>query len=136
MVNPMTDTDHTRVRAFIADWFARFDRLEPIDAFLPDLHPQVDWDMPDVDCSLTGHDRVRSWYQGVLNSFQAPTEHHVSDIEVGAGTATFIVLFRAATFDGVTVEARVREHWRFDLRPDGRPLITSYSAELLKETPR
>jgi hypothetical protein len=45
MVNPMTDTDHTRVRAFIADWFARFDRLAPIDAFLPNLHPQVDWDM-------------------------------------------------------------------------------------------
>lgn len=129
----MTDTDPAMIRAFVADWFARFDRLEPIDAFLPDLHPQVDWDMMDADRSLSGHDCVRSWYQGVLNTFQAPTEHHVSGIEIGEGKVSFAVLFRARTFDGATVEANVRENWRFDIRPDGRPLITTYTAELLKE---
>ncbi|UWQ90854.1 hypothetical protein K3727_19220 [Rhodobacteraceae bacterium M382] len=129
----MTHTDHTIVRAFIADWFARFDRLEPVDAFLSDLHPQVGWDMIDIDRTLSGHDRVRSWYQGVLNTFQAPTEHHVSDIEIGEGKVSFTVLFRANTFDGTTVEANVREHWRFDTRPDGRPLITTYTAELLEK---
>ena len=49
----------TDIPAFIADWFARLDRLDPIEAFLPDLHPEVHWDMPGVDLSLRGHDRVR-----------------------------------------------------------------------------
>lgn len=126
----MTPTD---IPAFIADWFARFDRLDPIDAFLPDLHRQVDWDMPDVDPSLSGHDRVRAWYAGVLETFQRPTEHHVSNIRVGDGTASLEVLLRARTFDGQLIEARVREDWRFDIRPDGRPLITHYSAHMLEE---
>lgn len=129
----MTVIDHTLIWAFIADWFTRFDRLEPIDAFLSDLHPQVDWDMPDVDRSLAGHDRVRSWYKGVLETFQSPTEHHVSDIQISEGKATFTVLFRAKTFDETTVEANVREHWHFDIRPGGRPLITTYTAEFLEE---
>ena len=126
-------TDTSKISAFIADWFARFDRLNPIDAFLPDLHPQVDWDMPDVDRALTGHARVRAWYEGVLAPLQRPTEHHVSDIEIGDGRAAFTVLFRARTHDGAQIEARVREHWRFDLQADGRPLITHYSAQILEE---
>lgn len=126
-------TDTSKISGFIADWFARFDRLDPIDAFLPDLHPQVDWDMPDVDRALTGHARVRAWYEGVLATLQRPTEHHVSDIEIGDGRAAFTVLFRARTHDGAQIEARVREHWRFDLQADGRPLITHYSAQILEE---
>ncbi|MCA0907719.1 hypothetical protein LCM27_15055 [Ruegeria marisrubri] len=127
-------TQNTEIRAFIADWFARFDRLDPIDAFLADLHPDVDWDMPDADPRLSGHARVRAWYAGVLETFQSPTEHHASDIETGDGWASFNVLFRARTHAGDTVEAHVREDWRFDTRPDGRPLITHYSARLLEET--
>ncbi|WP_170328486.1 hypothetical protein [Ruegeria arenilitoris] len=123
----------TQIRDFIADWFARFDRLDPIDAFLPDLHPQVDWDMPDTDRTLPGHDRVRAWYAGVLATLQSPTEHRVSDISVGDGAASFTVLFRARTFGGDTIEANVREDWRFDIRPDGRPYITHYSARMLEE---
>ena len=126
-------TENPKLVGFIGDWFARFDRLDPIDAFLPDLHPQVVWDMPDIDRALTGHARVRAWYDGVLATLQRPTEHHVSDIEIGKGQAAFTVLFRARTHDGTPIEARVREHWRFDLRPDGKPLITHYSAQMLEE---
>lgn len=122
---------HEALLAFISDWFKRFDRLDPIDAFLPDLHPQVEWDMPDVDRSLTGHDRVRAWYTGVLETFRAPTEHHISDIDVQDGKVTFKVLFRAHTFAGEVVEASVRENWRFETRTDGRPLITHYSVKFL-----
>ena len=126
-------SNETQIRAFIADWFARFDRLDPIEAFLPDLHPDVDWDMPDTDPALLGHDRVRAWYAGVLSTLQRPTEHHVSNIQVTPGAAQFEVLFRARTTTGETIEARVQENWRFDTRPDGRPLITKYSAKLLQE---
>lgn len=129
----MTQTDYAKTRAFVADWFHRFDRLDPIDAFLPDLHPDVDWDMMDVDRTLTGHGRVRAWYAGVLQSFQAPTEHHVSNLAIGDGKLSFNVLFRARTFDSTLIEANVREQWQFDTRPDGRPLITKYSAHLLEE---
>jgi len=121
------------IPAFIADWFGRFDRLDPIEAFLPDLHPQVDWDMPDVDPSLTGHGRVKAWYVGVLDTFQRPTEHHLSNISVGDGTASFHVFFRARTHSGDWVEASVREDWRFEVQPNGRPLITSYAATFLDE---
>lgn len=121
------------IRSFIADWFARFDRLDPIEAFLPDLHPEVDWDMPDADQGLNGHDRVRAWYSGVLSSFVAPTEHHISDIEIGDGTISFTVLMRARTHDARLIEAHVHEDWRFVLRPDGRPLITHYSAKPLEK---
>ncbi|WP_293574224.1 hypothetical protein [Phaeobacter sp.] len=89
--------------------------------------------MPDVDLSLSGHARVRAWYDGILEIFQRPTEHHVSNIRVSDGTASFEVLLRARTFDGQLIEARVREDWRFDIRPDGRPLITHYSAQTLEE---
>lgn len=126
-------TEYPELEGFIADWFARFDRLDPIDAFLPDLHPQVVWDMPDIDRALNGHARVRAWYDGVLATLQRPTEHHVGDIDIGNGRAAFTVLFRARTHDGTLIEARVREHWRFDLRPDGKPLITHYSAQMLEE---
>lgn len=131
MVNNMTD--HRIIHDFIVDWFARFDRLDPIEMFLPDLHPGVDWDMPDIDRSLHGHDRVRNWYAGVLETLQRPTEHHVSNVQITDAAATFEVLFRARTTSGDTIEARVREHWRFDVRTDGNPLITSYSAEILEE---
>ncbi len=126
-------TDYPEIRSFIADWFARFDRLDPIDAFLPDLHPDVDWDMPDVDTALSGHDRVRAWYRGVLEALQRPTEHHISKVEIKPDTAQFEVLFCATTVSGDHIEARVQEHWRFETRPDGRPLITHYSARFLQE---
>ncbi|WP_170753471.1 nuclear transport factor 2 family protein [Ruegeria lacuscaerulensis] len=126
-------TDFPEIRGFIADWFARFDRLDPIDAFLPDLHPDVDWDMLDVDTTLTGHDRVRAWYRGVLETLQRPTEHHVSKIAIKPNAAQFEVLFRATTVAGDRIEARVHENWRFEKRSDGRPLITHYSAQLLQE---
>ncbi len=126
-------TDYPEIRGFIADWFARFDRLDPIDAFLPDLHPDVDWGMPDVDTTLSGHDRVRAWYRGVLETLQRPTEHHVSKIAIKPDEAQFEVLFRAATVSGDHIEARVQEHWRFETRPDGRPLITHYSTTFLQE---
>jgi len=126
MVKDMTH--ETEIRAFVADWFARFDRLEPIDAFLTDLHPNVVWDMPGIDLALAGHARVRDWYAGVLKTFESPTEHHVSQLEIGAETVSFNVLFRARTHQGDTVEAHVHEDWRIEIRPDGRPLITQYSA--------
>ncbi|NOD77709.1 MULTISPECIES: nuclear transport factor 2 family protein [unclassified Ruegeria] len=125
--------DYPKIRSFIADWFARFDRLDPIEAFLEDLHPDVDWDMPDVDATLTGHARVRAWYTDVLATLQRPTEHHVSKIKVTPGATEFEVLFRATTVSGEHIEARVQENWRFDTRPDGRPLITVHSAKLLQE---
>ncbi len=123
--------DYPEIRGFIADWFARFDRLDPIEMFLRNLHPEVAWEMPDADNSLTGHDRVRAWYAEVLKTLQRPTEHHVSKIDISPDTARFEVLFRARTFSGEPIEARVQESWRFDTRPDGRPLITSYSAKFL-----
>ncbi len=126
--------DYSEIRSFIADWFARFDRLDPIEAFLQDLHPDVDWDMPDVDTTLKGQERVRAWYANVLATLQRPTEHHVSKIEVTPGAAQFEVVFRAKTVAGESIEARVQENWRFDVKPNGRPLITSYSAKLLQET--
>ncbi|WP_425085065.1 nuclear transport factor 2 family protein [Ruegeria profundi] len=126
-------TNYPEIRGFIADWFARLDRLDPIDAFLPDLHPDVDWDMPDIDTTLSGHDRVRAWYRGVLETLKRPTEHHVSKITITPGAAQFEVLFRATTIAGDHIEARVQEDWRFETRPDGRPLITHYSATLLQE---
>lgn len=129
-------TDVAKITDFIADWFARFDRLDPVEAFLRDLHPQVNWEMPDADSRLNGHARVRAWYAGVLDTLQRPTEHHVSNIEIDPGQARFTVLFRARTQDGTQIEARVREHWRYDLQPDGRPLITSYSAQILEEADR
>ena len=125
--------DYPEIRSFIADWFARFDRLDPIGEFLPDLHPDVHWDMPDVDTTLSGHDRVRAWYRGVLETLQRPTEHHVSKVAIKPGAAQFEVLFRATTVAGEQIEARVQENWRFETRPDGRPLITHYSAKFLQE---
>lgn len=126
-------TDYPEIRGFIADWFARFDRLDPIDAFLPDLHPDVEWDTPDIDTALGGHDRVRAWYRGVLETLQRPTEHHVSKIVIKPGAAQFEVLFRATTVAGDLIEASVQEDWRFETRADGRPLITHYSAKFLQE---
>lgn len=131
MVTQMTPDK--QIHNFIADWFARFDRLDPIDVFLTDLHPLVEWDMPDADPALSGHERVRAWYAGVLNTLLAPTEHHVSNIKVGDKTVSFTVLFCAQTYQGDKIEARVQENWRFEIRPDGRPLITHYSARLFEE---
>lgn len=115
-------TDYPEIRGFIADWFARFDRLDPIDAFLPD-----------IDTALGGHDRVRAWYRGVLETLLRPTEHHVSKIVIKPGAAQFEVLFRATTVAGDLIEASVQEDWRFETRADGRPLITHYSAKFLQE---
>ncbi|MEM9629750.1 MAG: NAD(P)H-dependent oxidoreductase [Pseudomonadota bacterium] len=121
------------MKTFIADWFQRFDRLDPPEAFLKDLDRNVEWDMPNVSPSLHGHDRFLDWYAGVLESFEAPTEHHVSKIALDSGTAEFEVLFRARLKDGSSVEARVREQWRYILRPEGQPLITHYSATSIEE---
>ncbi|MBE1284169.1 MAG: hypothetical protein GJ676_12735 [Rhodobacteraceae bacterium] len=128
--------DTTNVTSFIADWFERFDQLAPIGSFLPDLHPQVHWDMPDTDPDLHGHDRVRDWYDKVLATFTRPTEHHVTDIQVSDHDATFNVLFRGRTHQGELIELSVRETWRFEIRADGRPLITQYSASLPYEAPQ
>ncbi|MEX0277893.1 MAG: hypothetical protein AB3N19_10270 [Ruegeria sp.] len=116
----------TNIRAFIADWFARFDRLDPIEAFLPDLHPDVERNMPDLDTDLTGHDRVRLCYAGVLETLRKPTEHHVSEADVTPGTTSFEVLFRAKTKTGNRDEAPVSVDWQFAIRSDGRPPKAAY----------
>lgn len=118
--------DDTNIRAFIADWFARFDRLNPIEAFLPDSHPGVEWNMPDLDTDLTGHDRVRLSYAGVLETPRKPTEHYVSEADVTPGTASFEVLFRAKTNTGNRVVAPVRVDWQFAIRSEGRPHKAAY----------
>ena len=129
----MPVADFPEIRAFIVEWFQRFDRLDPIDVFLPDLHPEVVWDMPDVDRTLSGHARERDWYETVQAALQRPTEHHVSKIKIASDTAEFEVLFRARNVSGSALEVRVQESWRFERRPDGRPLITYYSAKVLQE---
>lgn len=120
--------DNQKIKDFIADWFSRFDRLDPIEAFLPDLAPDVDWDMPDADLSLTGHDRFKAWYEAILNTFERPTEHEISNIEIADGSLSFYVVLRARFKNGGSIEAKVREEWRFDVRPDGSPLLTHYKA--------
>ncbi|MES0811816.1 hypothetical protein ABLO27_20170 [Roseibium sp. SCPC15] len=126
-------SNEAAMRAFITDWFQRFDRLDPPEAFLEDLDPNVEWNMPDVSVSLSGHERFLDWYAGVLESFEAPTEHHVSKISAGRSSADFEVLFRARLKNGSCVEMKVREQWQYVLRPDGQPLITRYSATPVKE---
>ena len=123
------------VHSFIADWFQRFDRLDPVEAFLPDLHPDVVWDMPDIDPNLHGHARFKAWYAAVLDTLVPPTEHHLSNITVAGNTATFNVQLRARTRDGTTIQANVREDWHFTPRADGTPLITHYTATFLQELP-
>lgn len=121
----------TRMKAFIADWFGRFDRLDPVEAFLPDLHPDVDWDMEDADRSLHGHARFKAWYAQILKTLQAPTEHEISDIRLSGNTVTFRVAVRARLMDGTPISLTAAERWTFALREDGAPLITAYAAKIL-----
>ncbi|KIC46422.1 hypothetical protein RA28_01060 [Ruegeria sp. ANG-S4] len=82
--------------------------------------------MPDLDTDLTGHDRVRLWYAGVLETPRKPTEHHVRKVDVTPGTASFEVLFQAKTKTVKRVEAPVSVDWQFAIRSDGRPLKAAY----------
>ncbi|PLK70268.1 hypothetical protein C0V73_12875 [Rhizobium sp. TH135] len=115
---------------FITDWFYRFDRLDPVDAFLPNLHPDVEWDMPDVDRTLHGHARFRAWYVGVLASFLRPTQHDLSEIDVQEGTVSFKVRLRAQLAQGSHVDVTAREIWRYQLSEEGFPLLTHYSVKI------
>lgn len=121
------------IKGFIARWFEQFDHLADAEVFLADLTPDVIWDVPDVDTSLHGHERFKAWYAGVLEILERPTEHHVSNIEIGEGSASLKVLFRARLKDGGRLEVQVQEHWCFELREDGQPLITHYVAIPLEE---
>ncbi len=123
----------TTIKRFLSDWFGRFDRLEPIEVFLPDLHPDVVWDMEGIDENLHGHARVKAWYAGILAQLKTPTEHHLSQIEVDTDTVQFEVLFAAETKEGIKIGGRVKEHWRFETRADGRLLITHYKATPLDD---
>jgi ketosteroid isomerase-like protein len=118
------------MQAFIANWFARFDRLDPVDAFLPNLHPDVIWDMPDIDASLHGHDRFRAWYATVLSTFTSPTTHRLSDIHITENEVRFTVEMHANLLDGAPVHITAKEHWRYSLTAAGSPLITHYTVEI------
>lgn len=126
------------IAAFVADWFARFDRLAPADAFMPDLAPDVVWQMDGVDTTLHGHARFDAWYAGILTWLAAPTVHTVGPLHITKDPtrdgASFDVRFHVRvtgnTLAGDPVDLRAVEAWRVRQRPSGRPLIT-HRAEAL-----
>ena len=118
------------IKDFITDWFQRFDRLDPVEAFLPNLAPNVDWNAPDSDLSLTGHDRFKAWYDDILETFERPTTHDVSNVVIGDGVAEFDVKLGARTKAGESVALTAREVWRFQQSEAGQPLITQYDVSI------
>jgi hypothetical protein len=124
-------TSETRMIRFITDWFQRFDRLDPPEAFLPNLAPDVEWDMPDIDPGLHGHNRFLAWYAGIRDLLEAPTEHRISGIALQGNSVSFTAAVAARTKSGEHLELTAEETWQFRFREDGEPLITHYSAKLL-----
>lgn len=122
-------TQHHQMRAFIEDWFRRFDRLDPVDAFLPNLHHDVVWDMPDIDHDLHGHARFKAWYEQVLSTFAPPTVHDLHDIQITENEVRFSVELRARQLDGTPFHVTAKERWRYSLTSAGVPLITHYTIE-------
>lgn len=121
---------YPEIQAFIADWFQRFDRLDPVDAFLPNLHPDVVWDMPDVNEALHGHARFKDWYAYILNTFARPTVHDLSDIQVTDKEVSFSVELRAKLLDGSALNVTAHEQWRYEIDRDGQPIITHYAVQI------
>ncbi len=118
------------VRDFVIEWFGKFDQLAPAEDFIPYLDPMVDWDMPDADPSLFGHEKFRAWYASILDSFVPPCIHDISDVQISHNTLCFAARFRGNLKVGGQIDARVRETWKYTLRPDGTPNITHYKVTL------
>ncbi|WP_068113454.1 hypothetical protein [Tropicimonas marinistellae] len=123
-------TSATDMHEFIDGWFRNLDQLVPAAVFLANLDPEVEWNMEDAVRSLSGHDRFRARYAGTV----APRcIHDISEGEVADGTARFTARFRGELKVGGKIDARVRETWACEMRPDGSPNITHNKAEPIQE---
>lgn len=118
------------IRAFVADWFSRFDRLDPPSHFLPNLAQDVHWNAPDSDLALHGHERFLAWYEDVLATFERPTEHDIINIVEADGAVSFDVQLRAITQAGERVVVNAHESWRYEIEASGTPIITHYDVSI------
>ncbi|MDD7911531.1 nuclear transport factor 2 family protein [Pseudovibrio exalbescens] len=122
-------THEDPIRLFIAQWFRRLDRLDPPETFLPFLDPEVEWNLPDADHTLHGHDRFLAWYQSILDVVEPPCTHHVSNIVVDKDTVEFDVCVEARLVSGQVMHERAHETWLFTTTAGGSISIKRYSAD-------
>ncbi|USD59620.1 NAD(P)H-dependent oxidoreductase [Vibrio sp. SCSIO 43140] len=123
-----------RIQKFVANWFAKFDRLEEsTEQFTRYLAEDVKWTVPEGE--FIGHEGFIDWYAMVRKVFKPDCDHVVEQVEVKESELGYVAELRirliAETFDdspmkGDDINLLVNETWQVSFDSDRDVRIHSY----------
>ncbi len=133
-IKEVTESDTSRIKQFVAKWFAEFDQLpESPDFFIQYLSEQVNWVMPEG--SFSGHQGFKDWYVQARKTFKPGCDHQVEQIEVkpidSGYQAELRIRLIAETFDnsdfnGESINMLVNETWQLEVDSQGQITLYDY----------
>ncbi|MFD2165612.1 NAD(P)H-dependent oxidoreductase [Thalassotalea euphylliae] len=128
-LNVLANSAETRIKKFVADWFAEFDQLPDSDSFfLAKLAEDINWVMPDG--AFKGHAGFKDWYAIAKQTFQPGCDHQVEQIDVEKTNEGFEVNLRirliAQSLCGDDINMLVNETWQMTEQTDKGLIIHDY----------
>ncbi|MFA8343712.1 MAG: NAD(P)H-dependent oxidoreductase [Rhodothermaceae bacterium] len=120
-----------RIKEFISEWFSKFDMLEETGYFIRHIYPDAKFVFPEGE--FVGHQGFADWYNKILNKFEAPVKHEISDIKItDMGNSKFNVslniTLESKKKDGLPFSQKISENWNIVLQDEDLVKISEYKA--------
>ncbi|WP_260262133.1 NAD(P)H-dependent oxidoreductase [Vibrio intestinalis] len=133
-IEKVTLSDESRLRKFVANWFAQFDLLpEQDDFFVQSLAEDVVMTMPEGN--FVGLAGFKDWYQLARQTFKPDCVHDIEQFELKATETGYQIELRIrlkaetypdSSMKGETIELPVNETWHVSLDEEGKVCIHDY----------
>lgn len=124
------------VNSFVYKWFAMFDHQVDIENFKKHLPKQnVTMNFPDFPIRKMAD--FERWYQGVIDNIQF-NSHDIKDLKVTGDEkngfdVSFIVNWKARTYDGKTYVVDVAQEWKVEVNKKREFIISNHKAKVVKK---
>ncbi len=133
-IQKVTESDESRLRKFVSQWFGQFDVLPKNDAFfLESLSEEVVMMMPEGE--FKGHAGFKDWYAMARATFKPNCVHDVEQFELKPSDKGYQIELRirlkADTYEdsmlkGESIELNVNETWQVSIDEQGSVTIYDY----------
>ena len=120
------------IKSFVYEWFSWFDHQADEENFLSHISSD-DLIMEFPEKTLKNHDDFKTWYDGIRKTIKS-NSHDIKELAVtknkdGIFEVKFMVLWKAKTFKGESIEQTYEQNWKIRVSPGNKLIIERYSVK-------
>lgn len=119
------------ITEFVKEWFSKFDILEESGYFIRHIYPDAKFQFSEKE--FKGHAGFISWYKGVLERFESPMKHNVSELNIkqidkNKFAVSLNIEMEGKKRDGTIYNQKVNENWKIELLDEILVKIEEYKS--------